>query len=86
MGKMQYVTHYTTGSRRGYIRVADQGVETAPAEIPESLAGLRGNQRRALELLKSNGATHYTVCDYQGVPGKGYSNYYCFSVYSGYKV
>lgn len=83
---MQYVIHYTTGSRRGYIRVADQGVETAPAEIPESLAGLRGNQRRALELLKSRGATHYTVCDCQGVPTKGYSNQYCYSIYTGYRA
>ena len=86
MEKMKYVIHYTTGSRRGYIRVADQGVETAPAEIPESLAGLRGNKRRALELLKSRGATYYTVCDEQGVPSKGYSNQYCYSVYTGYKA
>lgn len=32
----------------------------------------------------SRGATHYTIAHFQGVPRKGYSNRYCFSVYYGY--
>lgn len=85
MEKLICVGGYWTGSRRGYIRVANQGVESTPAEIPESLVGLRGNKRWALWKLKAMGATHYTIKDCQGVPGKGYSNQYCYSIYTGYK-
>lgn len=81
----EYITDtYTTGSRRGYIRVTNRGIETAPQPIPADLAGLRGNIRRALDYLQRRGCTHYTVCDWQGVPSKGYSNQYCYSMYTGY--
>lgn len=82
--EMVEVTTYTTGSRRGYIRVAARGVETDPQPIPADLHGLRGNIRRALDYLQRRGCTHYTVCDWQGVPSKGYSNQYCYTVYTGY--
>ena len=81
---MKEITTYTTGSRRGYIRVAARGVETDPQPIPADLHGLRGNIRRALDYLQRRGCTHYTVCDWQGVPSKGYSNQYCYTVYTGY--
>ena len=84
--KMAEITAYTTGSRRGYICVANRGVETAPQLIPTDLHGLRGNIRRALDYLQRHGCTHYTTCGCQGVPGKGYSNQYCYTVYTGYKA
>lgn len=81
---MKEITTWTTGSRRGYIRVANRGVETAPQPVPADLHGLRGNIRQALDYLQRRGCTHYTTSNYQGVPCKGYSNQYCYSVYTGY--
>jgi hypothetical protein len=78
------VTSWTTGSQRGYIHVADRGHESDIEAIPESLKGVRGNRRRALKALPYSGATHYTVAWHQGVPGKGYSNQYCYAEYIGY--
>lgn len=84
---MEKTNYYTTGSRRGYIRVANRGVETAPAEIPADLHGLRGNKRWALEYLRRHGCTHYTVADYQGVPATCWSTtQYCYSCYYGYQA
>lgn len=82
---MKSVGEWVTGSRRGYIHVANQGVESKPERIPESLYGLRGNHRWALESLSRRGATHYTVAWFQGVPYKGYSNKFQYAVYTGYK-
>lgn len=82
---MKSVGEWVTGSRRGYIHVANQGVESKPERIPESLCGLRGNHRWALKSLSRRGATHYTVRWHQGVPFKGYSNQFCYAVYTGYK-
>ena len=81
---MKEVTTYTTGSRRGYIHVADRGAETAQHPIPSTMTGLRGNYRRAMDALRRAGCTHYTIVSYQGVPCKGYSNQYCYDVYTGY--
>lgn len=81
---MKFVAEYITGSCRGYVRVADRGAETQPERIPEDLTGERGNFRRALAHLRDKGATYYTIANYQGVPDKGYSNQYCYSIYRGY--
>ena len=62
----------------------DRGVETMVAPIPETLKGYTGNMRKALEKFRNLGCTHFTVCDKQGVPYRGYSNHYCYSVYYGY--
>lgn len=83
---MKKVGYFVTGSRRGYVRVAYQGVEGPVQPIPDDLHGIRGNLRWALEYLRELGATHYTVADDQGVPDKGYSTTYCYSVYYGYTV
>lgn len=83
---MDCVAEWTTGSRWGYIHAADRGVESAPIPLPDTLHGLRGNKRWALEEFRRRGCTHYTVAWYQGVPGKGYSNQYCYAVYYGYRA
>ena len=81
---MEKIAIYVTGSRRGYIPVFDRGVESTPRPVPESLKGYVGNMRKALEKFRNLGCTHFTVCNKQGVPGKGYSNRYCYTVYYGY--
>lgn len=81
---MKTVCTYTTGSQRGYICVANRGVESQPCAVPSEIHELRGNTRRAMELCIAKGATYYTVSWYQGVPHKGYSNQYCYAVYTGY--
>ena len=82
---MTQIAIFVTGSRRGYVRVAYRGKETHMMPIPSTLKGLRGNHRRALQYFISRGATHYTIASYQGVPTKGYSNQYCFDIYTAYK-
>ena len=54
-------------------------------EVPESLEGLKGNELLAMKLFVRHGATHYTLMNIQGVPGKGYSTQYCYTVYTGYR-
>lgn len=81
---MVQIAMFVTGSRRGYVRVAYRGKESQIMAIPSSLKGLRGNERKALVYFQSRGATHYTIASHQGVPTKGYSNQYCFDVYTGY--
>jgi hypothetical protein len=78
------VSSYTTGSYRGYIPVAKRGLESEVKPVPGNLDGLRGNQRKAMRRFIDCGATRYTTKSYQGVPGKGYSNQYCYTVYTGY--
>lgn len=82
---LKKIASYTTGSQRGYIYVANRGVESEYKPVPTALTGLRGNHRRAMQQFVDKGATHYTVVWYQGVPAKGYSNRYCHSVYTGYR-
>ena len=82
---MKVVCEFVTGSRRGYIRVAGRGVESDFYPVPDTLTGLRGNERKAMAYLQAKGAAHYTIASYQGVPLKGYSNQYCYDVYTGYK-
>lgn len=77
---------WVTGSRRGYVHVADRGVESELTPIPATLKGLTGNRRWAMACLRDAGSTHYTVAHYQGVPGKGYSNQFCHTVFNGYKI
>lgn len=79
MTNYTYVTDFETGLRRGYIRVADR-TESEKIALPESLEGIRGNARKAMELFKCKGCTHYTTQDYQSD-----STHYCFTVYRGYK-
>ena len=75
---------FVTGSRWGYIPVFERGVESCLTPIPASLKGYAGNLRKALEKFKAAGCTHFTVCNKQGVPRRGYSNRYCYTVYYGY--
>ena len=81
---MKEIGTFVTGSRRGYVRVADRGVESPLTPVPASLKGLRGNERKAMECFQQKGATHYTKASYPGVPLKGYSNQYCYDVYTAY--
>lgn len=81
---MKLAAIYRTGSRRGYIPVLIRGVESTPRPVPVSLNGYGGNMKKALEEFRNLGCTHFTVCNKQGVPGKGYSNRYCYTVYYGY--
>lgn len=74
------ITVYATGLKRGYIRIADR-TESDKIALPESLKGIRGNARKALELFKRKGCTHYTVEQSQLIN----STQYCFTVYRGYK-
>ena len=83
---MKSISQYVTGSKRGYIHVADREKESEIKPIPETLDGLRGNVLRAMRRLAEAGATHYTVAWDQGVPGKGYSNQYCYATYTGYRA
>lgn len=71
---------YTTGTKRGYIKVADQRVESEikPVYNPKKY---RGNARWAMQQLIDHDATHYTITWYQ-VPN---STQYCFAIYTGYK-
>lgn len=79
MTKYTYITSFETGMRRGYIRVAERK-ESEFISLPESLKGIRGNARWAMEKFKRNGCTHYTMQDYQSN-----STQYCLTVYRGYK-
>lgn len=81
---MRVICEYVTGSSRGYIHVANRGAESDFSPVPDTLSGLQGNYRKAMAYFRGQGATHYTIAGYQGVPGKGYSNQYCYSVYTGY--
>lgn len=82
---MVHTTYYTTGSHRGYVRVSVRNIESEMKRIPEDLTGTRGNYRAAMKYLKQHGSTHYTTEGCQGVPYKGYSNQYCYTIYHGYK-
>ena len=82
---MKKVCRYVTGSKRGYIKVENRGVESKLFPVPLSLDGLRGNTRRAVQYFMDLGATHYTIAWDQGVPYKGYSNQYCYAIYTGYR-
>lgn len=79
MANYTYITDFETGLRRGYICVADRK-EGEYIALPETLKGLRGNLRKALEKFAKQGCTHYTMQDYQSN-----STQYCFTVYRGYK-
>lgn len=78
--KMKYVGNYTTGLRRGYIPVADR-CESEYKPVPETVNGLRGNARWAMQAAQRVGATHYTTEN-----GQQYnSTQYCYTVYRFYK-
>ena len=71
---------FVTGLRRGYICVANRK-EGEYIALPESLKGLRGNLRKALEKFAKQGCTHYTIQDLQ----LAHNSQYCYTVYRGYK-
>lgn len=48
---MKKIAEYVTGSQRGYIGVANRGVNSELIPIPADLTGKRGNYRKAMELL-----------------------------------
>lgn len=78
--KMEYVSNYTTGLRRGYIRVSDRR-ESDYKPVPGTVDGLRGNARWAMQAAQSAGATHYTTEN-----GQQYnSTQYCYTVYRFYR-
>lgn len=77
---------FVTGSRRGYIPVARDGAEGELIPMPSDISIYRGNIRWALGYFAKLGATHYTITDMQGVPGKGYSKQYCYRVYHAYII
>lgn len=81
---MKQISSFVTGSRRGYIKVAHRLVESEPLPIPEDMQRFSGNKKKALAYLKEKGANYYAVAHSQGVPSKGYSNQYCYSIYYGY--
>ena len=77
---MQYIDYYTTGLRRGYIRVADRH-ESDYKPVPATVDWLRGNIRWAMQAAQQAGATHYTTEN-----GQQYnSTQYCYTVYRFYK-
>lgn len=78
---------YTTGSRRGYIPVSVRGEESSLIPVPESLKGLRGNERKAMAWFHERGCTHYTMSAEQGCPSKGCykTKQFCYTIYRGYK-
>lgn len=80
MTNYTYITDYLTGLRRGYIRVENRK-ESDYIAIPESLKGIRGNLRWALEKFIAQGCTHYTTQDLQ----LAHSAQYCYTLYRGYK-
>lgn len=80
---MKEVCSFTTGSRRGYVRVGERNLYPL-LKVPESLDGLRGNGRKVCRAMMDSGATMYTWYHVQGVPGKGYSTQYYYTVYVGY--
>lgn len=78
------VCSFTTGSRRGYVRV-DERVSCLFYRVPSTVDGLRGNARKAVKTMLDSGAEWYRVQYVQGVPGKGYSTQYYYTVYTGYR-
>lgn len=80
---LEEVCSFNTGSRRGYVRVGERDGFPLLA-VPETLAGLRGNERKAMQTMIDSGAKWYTWEYVQGVPGKGYSTQYYYTVYLGY--
>lgn len=78
--ELKYISYYSTGLRRGYIRVADRH-ESDRKPVPATVDGLRGNARWAMQAAQSAGATHYTT-----ESGQQYnSTQYCYTVYRFYK-
>lgn len=78
--KFEYLDRFDTGLRRGYIRVSER-VESGYKPVPDTVKGLRGNFRWAMEKAQAAGATHYTVENCQ----LWNSKQYCFTVYRFYK-
>lgn len=83
---MVRVCEFMTGSRRGYIPARRRGMGSELIPVPGSVIGLRGNLRKAIQLMIDHGATHYTVTDYQGAGPCHYSNNYCYSIYTGWRL
>lgn len=80
------VYRFTCGSELGYVHVDNRGVHAPIEALPKTLEGLRGNFRKFVREALRRGCTHYSLFWQQGVPGKGFSNRYCFRVYIGYRL
>ena len=78
---MVKVVRFETGSKRGYCTVKEDGVEGDFIKVPDSIKGLRGNFRKAIELFIANGCEYYTVCKCRYYS----SNSYHYLIYYGYK-
>lgn len=74
------ITSFETGIRRGYISVADRK-ESELIPLPETLKGIRGNKRKALEKFANRKCTHYTIEERQ----LANSTQYCFTKFCGYR-
>ena len=83
---LQETYRFTCGSEPGYIPVDERGVHAPIEALPKTITGLRGNFRKFVREALQRGCTGYSVFWQQGVPGKGYSNRYCFRVYIGYRL
>ena len=83
--KLNEVCSLATGSCRGYVRVAERNTG-ALYSVPSTINGLRGNERKAMKAMIDSGAERYKVQYVQGVPGKGYSTRYYYTVYTGYTL
>ena len=83
---MQETILFVCGSELGYIPVARR-YHCEPVEpVPQTLEGLRGNFRKFVRECHRHGCTQYTMYWAQGVPGKGYSNRFCYRIYKGYRL
>lgn len=80
--KMTKVAEFKTGSKRGYCSVKEEGIESDFYSVPESVKGLRGNFRKAMEVFIENGCDSFTISKYQYYT----SNQFHYYVYHGYKT
>lgn len=71
---------YNTGSHRGYIRAADRKKWGDVCPIPDTLKGIRGNKRKALEWFKALGCTHWTKSSNNAYAN---SSQYAYDTYHG---
>ena len=71
-----------TGYHRGYVPVAKRGEDSALMPVPASVAGLRGNFRKAMQRLIDAGYNFYTTYDQQ----HQCSTQYCYTTYRGWRI
>ena len=79
---MKEIQTLTTGYRRGYVRVAERGIEEN-VDIKSVLEHANKNSnlyRKVKALVDRYGATRVTVCSNQHAN----SSQYCYDIYTGY--